>query len=88
VHAEHESVRIDLPEHTDMVWHGFLPDVRPNQLYGFRVHGPYEPARGHRFNANKLVMDPYAKAVARPIQWADTCAAPTRHSPPNQRFGT
>ncbi len=69
--SEHESVRIDLPEHTDMVWHGFLPDVRPNQLYGFRVHGPYEPARGHRFNANKLVMDPYARSVARPIQWGD-----------------
>ncbi len=69
--AERESVRIDLPEHTDMVWHGFLPDGRPNQLYGFRVHGPYEPAHGHRFNANKLLMDPYAKAVARPIQWAD-----------------
>ena len=54
-----------------MVWHAFLPDARPNQLYGYRVHGPYEPAQGHRFNPNKLVMDPYARSVARTINWAD-----------------
>jgi glycogen operon protein len=66
-----ESVRLDLPEQTDMVWHGFLPDARPNQLYGYRVHGPYEPAHGHRFNPNKIVMDPYAKSVGRTIRWAD-----------------
>ena len=54
-------------------WSGtaFLPDARPNQLYGYRVHGPYEPAAGHRFNPNKVVMDPYAKSVARTIRWAD-----------------
>src|SRR5258706_3197844 len=69
--ASKESRRIVLPEYTDMVWHAFLPDARPNQLYGYRVHGPYEPAKGHRFNANKVVMDPYAKSVARTIQWAD-----------------
>jgi glycogen operon protein len=69
--ATQESARIQLPEQTDMVWHAFLPDARPNQLYGFRVYGPYEPAAGHRFNPNKLVMDPYAKAVARAIRWAD-----------------
>jgi isoamylase len=67
----HEIARIALPEQTDMVWHGFLPDARPNQLYAFRVYGPYEPAAGHRFNANKLVTDPYAKAVARTVRWAD-----------------
>jgi glycogen operon protein len=66
-----ESARITLPEHTDMVWHAFLPDMRPNQLYGYRVHGPYEPAAGHRFNPNKVVMDPYAKSVARTVRWAD-----------------
>src|SRR5678815_5593712 len=55
----------------DRTWHGFLPDVRPNQLYGYRVHGPYEPQNGHRFNPNKVVMDPYAKSVARTVQWAD-----------------
>jgi glycogen operon protein len=60
-----------LPEHTDMVWHGYLPDVRPGQLYGFRVHGPYEPHAGHRFNPHKIVMDPYAKSVGRPIRWDD-----------------
>ena len=71
VESTRESTRIALPEQTDMVWHGFFPDIRPNQLYGYRVHGPYEPAHGHRFNPNKVVMDPYAKSVARMIRWAD-----------------
>jgi isoamylase len=66
-----ETARIALPEQTDMVWHGFLPDVRPNQLYGYRVHGPYDPLSGHRFNPNKVVMDPYAKSVARTIRLSD-----------------
>jgi glycogen operon protein len=66
-----ESARIALPEQTDMVWHGFFPDIRPNQLYGYRVHGPYDPLRGHRFNPNKVVMDPYAKSVGRMIRWSD-----------------
>jgi isoamylase len=65
------ATNIVLPEQTDMVWHGFLPDARPNQLYGYRVHGPYEPLAGHRFNPHKVVMDPYAKSVARTIRWAD-----------------
>ena len=52
-------------EQTDQVWHGYLPDVQPGQLYGYRVHGPYEPAKGHRFNPNKVVLDPYAKAIGR-----------------------
>jgi glycogen operon protein len=69
--ATRESARIELPEHTDMTWHGFFPDIRPNQLYGYRVHGPYEPGAGHRFNPNKIVMDPYAKAVSRAIRWSD-----------------
>src|SRR5882672_4155152 len=69
--ATKESARIALPEHSDMVWHAFLPDVRPNQLYGYRVHGPYDPSTGHRFNPNKVVMDPYARSVARTIRWAD-----------------
>ncbi|PYR72881.1 MAG: glycogen debranching enzyme GlgX [Acidobacteria bacterium] len=67
--AESESVTIPLPEQTDMVWHGYLPDVRPGQLYGYRVHGPYNPQSGHRFNPHKVVMDPYAKVVGRPVQW-------------------
>jgi isoamylase len=69
--ATKESACIPLTEQTDMVWHGFLPDARPNQLYGYRVHGPYEPAAGHRFNPHKIVMDPYAKSVARTIRWSD-----------------
>jgi isoamylase len=69
--ASRETARVVLPEQTDEVWHGFLPDARPNQLYGYRVHGPYDPAAGHRFNPNKVVMDPYAKAVARTVRWAD-----------------
>jgi isoamylase len=66
------SACVPLPEHTDMVWHGCLPDVRPGQLYGYRVHGPYDPPSGHRFNPHKVVMDPYAKSVGRPVRWDDS----------------
>ena len=66
-----ESVRLRLPERTDHVWHGYLPDVRPGQLYGYRVHGPYAPQDGHRFNPAKLVLDPYAKAIGRCLEWGD-----------------
>src|SRR5436190_13772734 len=69
--AMKESERIPPHEQTDMVWHAFLPDARPNQLYGYRLYGPYDPAAGHRFNPNKVVMDPYAKSVARTVRWAD-----------------
>ena len=69
--AAAEAQRIVLPEHTDMVWHGYLPDLRPGQVYGFRVHGPNEPQHGHRFNPHKVVLDPYAKAIARPVRWDD-----------------
>jgi glycogen operon protein len=66
---------IALPEHTDMVWHGYFPDLEPAQLYGFRVHGPFDPANGHRFNPHKLVLDPYAKAIGRDVKWDDTLFA-------------
>ncbi len=69
--ARAESRRVTLPEQTDMVWHGHVPDMRPGQLYGYRVHGPYDPEHGHRFNPAKILMDPYAKAVARPLHWDD-----------------
>lgn len=69
--AKSESQRIKLPQQTDMAWHGYLPDVRPGQLYGYRVHGPYDPAAGHRFNSNKILLDPYAKAVGRDLTWGD-----------------
>jgi len=61
--ADKEAHRITLSEHTDQVWHAYLPEVLPGQLYGYRVHGPFEPQHGHRFNPNKLVLDPYAKAL-------------------------
>jgi len=70
--AEVESVTIPLPEHTDMVWHGYLPDVRPGQLYGYRVHGPFTPHMGYRFNPNKLVLDPYTKVVGRALRWDES----------------
>ncbi len=70
--ADSESLTIPLTEQTDMVWHGYLPDVRPGQLYGYRVHGPYDPQNGHRFNPNKIVMDPYAKVVGRTVHWHES----------------
>jgi glycogen operon protein len=66
-----ETARISLPEQTGQVWHVYLPEVRPGQLYGYRVYGPYEPARGHRFYPAKLLLDPYAKAIAGEIRWSD-----------------
>jgi glycogen operon protein len=67
-----EKDRIVLPERTHHVWHGYLPDVHPSQLYGYRVHGPYEPAKGHRFNPKKIVFDPYAKGIGRDLAWDDS----------------
>ncbi len=67
--GEREIERIVLPEYTDEVWHGYLPDARPGTIYGYRVHGPYEPAAGHRFNPNKLLLDPYAKQMIGHLQW-------------------
>jgi glycogen operon protein len=67
--GKREIERIVLPEYTDEVWHGYLPDARPGTIYGFRVHGPYEPAAGHRFNPNKLLLDPYAKQIIGRLQW-------------------
>src|SRR5712692_5820654 len=66
-----EIARIRMPEQTDQVWHVYLPGIRPGQLYGYRGHGPYEPQAGHRFNPAKLLLDPYAKAIAGTIQWSD-----------------
>jgi glycogen operon protein len=62
---------VPVVEQTDLVWHVYLPDVRPGQLYGYRVDGPYAPQEGHRFNRAKLLLDPYAKAIAGPIKWSD-----------------
>jgi glycogen operon protein len=70
--ASREAERVQMFEQTDQVWHCYLPDVSPGQLYGYRVHGPYEPAHGHRFNPNKVVLDPYAKAIGRDLKWDDS----------------
>ncbi len=66
-----EIDRVVLPEYTHEIWHAYLPDVRPGQLYGYRVHGPYAPEEGHRFNHHKLLLDPYAKALAGTLRWDD-----------------
>src|SRR5687768_3195996 len=66
-----ELERIEMPEYTDEVWHCYLPDARPGTVYGYRVHGPYEPLHGHRFNPNKLLLDPYAKTLVGGVRWSD-----------------
>ena len=69
---EQETHRITLEERTDQVWHVYLPEVRPGQLYGYRVHGPYDPEAGHRFNPAKLLIDPYAKSLTGVVRWSDS----------------
>ena len=71
--ADHEERRIELHEVDGHIWHAYLPDVRPGQRYGYRVHGPWEPARGARCNHTKLLLDPYAKAIAGDIDWDPAC---------------
>ena len=91
--AGRETARITLPEYTDEIWHGYLPDVGPGQLYGYRCYGPYDPAHGHRFNPHKLLLDPYAKAIVGELRWRDAhfgyrSASPRRRpvvQPPRQR---
>ena len=67
--GERETARIELPEFTDEIWHGYVPEVDPGSIYGYRVHGPYEPGAGHRFNPNKLVLDPYARGHFGDLEW-------------------
>ncbi|HRF42619.1 MAG TPA: glycogen debranching protein GlgX [Candidatus Competibacteraceae bacterium] len=71
VKGKHEITHVPLRERTGQVWHGYLPEARPGLLYGYRVHGPHRPEEGHRFNPHKLLLDPYAKAIAGPMQWSD-----------------
>lgn len=66
-----EIARLSLPECTDEVWHGYLPDARPGLLYGYRVYGPYAPEQGHRFNPAKLLLDPYARQLKGAVRWTD-----------------
>lgn len=67
--AKKENERIPLKEVTAYVWHAYLPGIKPGQLYGYRVDGPFEPEKGMRFNNNKLLIDPYAKAIAGEVEW-------------------
>ncbi|ENH0425015.1 hypothetical protein ABVS06_000710 [Salmonella enterica] len=69
--GEHEIARLELPEYTDEIWHGYVPKLQPGALYGYRVYGPYDPENGHRFNPNKLLIDPYARELVGDIQWND-----------------
>jgi glycogen operon protein len=69
---EKEVLKVKMAERSHQVWHIYIPDLKPGQLYGFRVHGAYEPKNGERFNANKLLLDPYAKAIAGKIEWSDS----------------
>jgi isoamylase len=66
-----ELQRVEMREQTDQVWHCYLPEIRPGQAYGYRVYGPYEPERGHRFNPNNLLLDPYAKTITGQLKWSD-----------------
>ncbi|MBU1692035.1 MAG: glycogen debranching protein GlgX [Gammaproteobacteria bacterium] len=66
-----EIQRIELRERTDLIWHCYLPEARPGMLYGYRIHGPYDPENGHRFNPNKLLIEPYAKDIVGQIKWSD-----------------
>jgi len=75
-----QALSIDLPEKTNQVWHGYLHGAAPGQIYGYRVHGPEDPASGHRFNPNKVLLDPYAKSIARPLVWDSCIPNPTADS--------
>ena len=71
--GERELERIELPEYTDEIWHGYLEGAAPGLVYGYRVHGPYEPEQGHRFNPNKLLIDPYARELIGNLVWDPAC---------------
>jgi glycogen operon protein len=76
-----ELERIELPERSEDVWHGYINDVSPGQLYGYRVHGPYDPESGHRFNPHKLLLDPYAKRLTGRLVWSEAHFAYRTGSP-------
>lgn len=71
--GETETQRIELPEYTDEIWHGYLTGIEPGTVYGYRVHGPYAPEQGHRFNPNKLLLDPYAREFIGQLRWDPAC---------------
>ena len=71
--GERELKRIELPEYTNEIWHGYVPELGPSTVYGYRVHGPYDPEAGHRFNPHKLLLDPYARAHTGELKWDPAC---------------
>ncbi len=79
--ADGVETRLKLPEVDGYIWHGFVPDVEPGQRYGYRVHGPYDPPSGQRCNPNKLLLDPYAKAIDGTFQWISRCSPTTSATP-------
>jgi glycogen operon protein len=80
-----EDFRIPLLERTNRIWHGYLPEIRPGELYGYRVQGPYAPEVGHRFNPNQLVLDPYAKAMTGDLRWSDLLYGYDQSNPMDDR---
>jgi isoamylase len=76
-----EIARFDLPECTDEIWHGYLPNARLGLVYGYRAHGPYNPQEGHRFNPHKLLLDPYARRFVGALRWSDALFGYRIHSP-------
>ena len=83
--ANGKESRVDLPETTSFIFHGYLPNVGPGQRYGFRVHGPWEPQNGHRCNPVKLLLDPYSKAVEGSVQWDEAVFPYHFDDPENSR---
>lgn len=79
--GKQELEQIELPEYTDEIWHGYLPEAKPGQVYGYRVYGPYDPKAGHRFNHNKLLIDPYAKQLVGELVWSENLFGYTIGSP-------
>ena len=79
--GERELERIALPEYTDEIWHGYLEGAKPGLVYGYRVHGPYDPEHGHRFNPNKLLIDPYARELSGSLVWDPSCFGYTIGAP-------
>ncbi len=75
-----EIARLDLPECTDEIWHGYLPDAHPGTVYAFRADGAYEPQHGHRFNPHKLLLDPYARKLVGQFRWSDALFGYRLHS--------
>lgn len=71
ISSEKDYEKICILENTDQIWHCYIPGIKPGQLYGYRIHGPYDPENGHRFNHNKIILDPYAKVICRKTSWSD-----------------